>query len=97
MLGVVWDSSTDTFSFAVKSDLLVCQEPIQLSKRIVLSQTARIYDSVGFASAFIVRAKITLQALWKRGISWDEELPPELSPRWKKTISRYGAVEWRAV
>ncbi|XP_068742502.1 uncharacterized protein [Montipora capricornis] len=84
VLGVVWDSRTDTFSFAVKSDLLDCQEPIQLSKRKVLSQIARIYDPVGFASAFIISAKIALQALWKRGISWDEELSSELSQRWKK-------------
>ena len=32
----------------------------------------------------MIRAKIALQALWKRGISWDEELPPELSERWKR-------------
>ena len=84
VLGVVWDSSTDTFSFAVKVDLLDRQEPIQLSKRKVLSQIARIYDPIGFASAFMINAKIALQALWKRGISWDEELPPELSERWKR-------------
>lgn len=59
VLGVVWDSSTDTFSIAVKSDLLDCQEPIQLSKSI--------YDPIGFAGAFIISAKIALQALWKRG------------------------------
>ena len=84
VLGVVWNSNTDTFSFAVKSDLLDCQEPIQLSKRKVLSQIARIYDPIGFASAFMISAKIALQALWKRGISWDEELPPELSQKWKR-------------
>ena len=84
VLGVVWDSNTDTFSFAVKSEFLDCQEPIQLSKRKVLSQIARIYDQIGFASAFMISAKIALQALWKRGISWDEELPPELSQRWKR-------------
>ena len=84
VLGVVWDSSTDTFSFAVKSDLLDCQEPIQLSKGKVLSQIAHIYYPIGFASAFMISAKIALQALWKRGISWDEEYPPELSQRRKK-------------
>ena len=39
---------------------------------------------LGFASAFMISAKIALQALWKREISWDEELPPELSKRWKR-------------
>ena len=61
VLGVVWDSSTDTFSFPVKSDLLDCQEPIQLPKRRVLSQIARIYDPIGFSSAFNISAKIALQ------------------------------------
>ena len=84
VLGVLRDSSTDTFSFEVAFDLHHCQEPIQLSKRKVLSQIARMYDPIGFASAFMIRAKIALQALWKRGISWDEELPPELSERWKR-------------
>lgn len=46
VLGVVWDSNTDTFSFAVKSDILDCQEPIQLSKRKVLSQITRTYDPI---------------------------------------------------
>ena len=97
VLGVAWNSNTDTVSFAVKSDLLDCQEPIQLSKRKVLSQIAHTYDKIGFASAFMISAKFGLQTLWKRGISWDEELPPELSQKWKKTISRNGAVEWGAV
>ena len=97
VLCMVWDSSTDTFSFTVKSHLLDCQEPIQLSKRKVLGQIARIYDPIGFASAFIISTKIALQALWKRAISWDEEVLPELSERWKKTISRNGAVKWGAV
>lgn len=72
VLGVVWDSSTDTFLFAVKSDLLICQEPIQLrvrEKRKVLSQIARIYDPIGFASAFMIRAKIALQARFGKGES----------------------------
>ena len=60
VLGMVWDSSTDTFSFKVTPDLFDFQELIQLSKRKVLSQIARIYIPMGFASAFMIRAKITL-------------------------------------
>ena len=84
ILDVVWDSSTDTFSFAVNSGLLDCQESIQLSKRKMPSQIVRNYDPIGFATAFMINSKIVLQALWKRGISWDEELPPDLSERCKR-------------
>ena len=59
-------------------------KPERLTKRSVLSRVlvARIFDPVGFASAFIMRAKIGLQDLWKRGLDWDDELPPEMQEFW---------------
>ena len=58
------------------------QEPTLLSKRKILSQVARIYDPIGFASAFLIKAKIGLQELWEKGIDWDEKLPPEIQEKW---------------
>ena len=37
---------------------------------------------MGFASAFLIRAKIGLQELWKKGIDWDDKLPPEIQEKW---------------
>ena len=82
VLGVVWNSATDTLMLKVRADFLNCQEPIHLSKRKILSQVARIYDPIGIAAAFLIRAKIGLQELWKRGISWDEVLPMEVTEKW---------------
>ena len=61
ILGVAWNSHTDKLTFKVKPALLHTQEPRQLSKRKILSQVARIYDPIHFASAFLIRAKIGLQ------------------------------------
>lgn len=47
----------------------------KLSKRLILSQIARIFDPQGFVAAFIVRAKIGRQELWEKGVEWDEKLP----------------------
>lgn len=44
VLGMVWDSSRDTFSFKVTPDLLDCQKLIQLSKRKVWSQIAHLQN-----------------------------------------------------
>ena len=82
VLGVAWNTHVDVFTFKVQSELLHCQEPKLLSKRKILSQVARIYDPIGFASAFLIRAKISLQELWKKGIDWDEKLPPEIHEKW---------------
>lgn len=89
VLGIIWNNQTDTLSFKVESDLLKLitagdqrQPELKLTKRVLLSQVARIYDPIGFAAAFIIRAKMGLQELWQIGIDWDEEPPPEIRDKW---------------
>ena len=70
VLGIVWKNTTYKFTFKVKADLLKLastKDPNQgkpyLTKRMVLSRIARIYDPIGFAAAFLIRAKIGMQQL----------------------------------
>ena len=37
-----------------------------MTKRKILSTVARIFDPVGFAAPFIIRAKIGIQQLWQQ-------------------------------
>jgi hypothetical protein len=74
VLGIEWNNHTDKFSFKIKNDLLELtntehsgQNQLRLTKRKILSQIARIYDPVGFAAAFLIRAKIGMQQLWEMG------------------------------
>ena len=83
VLGVVWISERDTLSFKVPANFPEGKEMVQLSKRKILSRVAQVYDPIGYATAFLIKAKIGLQTLWKRGISWDEDLPPDLLEKWK--------------
>ena len=71
-LGITWNHQSDTLLFKVNSDLInritdaeQRQPEIKLTKQILLSQVARIYDPVGFAAAFLIRAKIGMQELWQ--------------------------------
>ena len=93
VLGIAWNNKTDEMYFEVKSDLLdaIVKEGsdiagAMLTKRILLSQTARIYDPIGLAAAFIVRAKIGMQELWQVGVDWDEELPMAIQVKWIKLL-----------
>ena len=83
VLGVVWNSQEDVLTYKVKPGSHHSQEPMQLTKRQILSNIARIYDPIGFASAFLIKAKIGLQELWKRGVERDDELPMEIQDKWK--------------
>jgi hypothetical protein len=82
LLGLVWSTKTDTFSFNVKADLLKPTMPLQLTKRMVLTRITRIYDPIGFAAALIIRAKIGMRQLWELGYDWDRNLPPETYQKW---------------
>ena len=83
VLGVVWNSQEDVLTYKVKPWSHYSQTLMQLLKRQILSNIARIYDPIGFAAAFLIKAKIGLQELWKCGIDWDDELPMEIQDKWK--------------
>ena len=87
VLGVIWNYITDEFSFKVKVDLLRLTDDsidhgVKMTKRTLLSQVARFYDPIGFAAAFVIRAKIGLQELWQTGLHWDDKLPCDVQEKW---------------
>lgn len=57
-------------------------EPVKMTKKMILSQVARIFDPIGFAAMFVVQAKIGLQQLWQLGLEWDDEVPLALQDNW---------------
>lgn len=63
VLGMVWNNKDDILKYIVEVPKHDTQQP-KFTKRNVLSQVARIYDPIGFAAPFLVRAKIGLQELW---------------------------------
>ena len=80
VLGLVWNNKDDVLKYKV--EVKVSQQS-KLTKRNILSQVARIYDPIGFAAPYLVRAKIGLQDLWKEGLDWDDELSPNVETKWQ--------------
>lgn len=78
ILGLVWKPETDTFHFLTtpSSNALV------LSKRVVSSEIARLFDPLGLIAPILIRAKMILQELWLTKTGWDDPLPPEIQLRW---------------
>ena len=88
VLGVLWNPKNDCFTYRVKlSEKVIStnQEEdvaLKLTKRMVLSQVACIFDPMGFAAPFIIRAKIGIQRLWQKGIDWDTALEENDKLEW---------------
>ncbi len=82
VLGLEWNNQSDKLKLHTKENQNASTKPRKLTKRLVLSRIARVFDPVGFAAALLVRAKIGMQDLWRRGLDWDDELPYDLQDLW---------------
>ena len=87
VLGTVWLPEIDTFTFKIKIEL--AKEtvplgepgvfiPVKLTKRLILSKLAGIFDPVGAGAAVLIKPKIEMQELWQLGLGWDDEVPPDV-------------------
>lgn len=80
-LGVLWDPVRDEFSFNIN-----VEEVSHVTKRIVLSIVARIFDPLGWLAPVTIVAKLIMQKLWLLQSAWDEPLPAEIAKEWQHFI-----------
>ena len=83
-LGLLWNSKTDEFQFTYSD--LTCSPKI--TKRIILSIIAQIYDPLGLIGPIVVIAKLIMQKLWAARISWDESVSLEIYTSWKNYVDQ---------
>ncbi|XP_055589848.1 uncharacterized protein LOC129742029 [Uranotaenia lowii] len=87
-LGLIWHPKSDSFHFK-SPDLIQSQ---QLTKRIVVSEMAQLFDPLGILGPVVVKAKIFVQQLWRANLSWDDPLSPNLSGAWESYRSDLSTV-----
>ena len=78
LLGINWDASADVISYTVNSQATKST----VSKRLVLSKIAQLFDPLGILGPVIVTAKLIMQQIWKLNLNWDESLPQQLHIKW---------------
>ncbi|XP_051155785.1 uncharacterized protein LOC127278229 [Leptopilina boulardi] len=81
ILGLSWCTQSDCFKFIFQ---LPSQSSEPITKRIILSEVAQVFDPLGFLSPFIIRAKMLLQELWLAKLGWDDSIPDEITKKWFK-------------
>ncbi|GFY67204.1 uncharacterized protein TNIN_379631 [Trichonephila inaurata madagascariensis] len=68
-LGLIWDSKEDRFIFNINFKFKG-----EITKRSFLSQSARLFDPLGFLSTCTILIKIFYQQLWLLKLDWDDAL-----------------------
>ena len=76
-LGVSWKPNSVSFHFYSS----VCSND-KITKREILSETAKLFDPVSWLAPVIIKFKVILQKLWTQGVEWDDVLPSELQNEW---------------
>lgn len=52
-----------------------------------------VFDPLGIVAPFVVHGKVLVQEVWKSGVGWDEQLPADIIPQWKKWVNLFGTLE----
>ena len=80
ILGVSWNPSNDMFSF----DTIQFKPESKLTRRVILSRTAKLFDPLGWLAPVVIQAKILMQLVWQEKKGWDDEVSPEIAKIWNK-------------
>ncbi|XP_023819257.1 uncharacterized protein LOC111948793 [Oryzias latipes] len=80
-LGVLWNAEQDCFTF----DARPISRPA--TKRGLLSATSSVYDPLGFASPFVLKAKLLFQELCRQKLDWDAQLPEAIADQWRRWLT----------
>ncbi|XP_011880226.1 PREDICTED: uncharacterized protein LOC105568821, partial [Vollenhovia emeryi] len=77
-LGLLWNAKADCLQYQVHTE-----ENQIVTKRLVLSKIAQVFDPLGLIAPLLVSGKIIMQRLWLYDLDWDQEIPAELAPAWE--------------
>uniref|UniRef100_A0A069DYA1 Putative bel15-i ag n=1 Tax=Panstrongylus megistus TaxID=65343 RepID=A0A069DYA1_9HEMI len=88
-LGLIWKPILDTFEFKIQSP----QRTHPISRRVILSDLAKIFDPLGFLTPLIIKGKIFIQQLWLNSLGWDDPLPYQLAIKWTNFYEQLSSVE----
>ncbi|XP_055714723.1 uncharacterized protein LOC129808837 [Phlebotomus papatasi] len=79
-LGIEWRPQTDEFTVKVPD----IDPESAITRRSILSDTAKLFDPLGLISPVVVRAKMFMQDLCRVKMSWDEPVDAEQCRLWQK-------------
>ena len=87
-LGIYWQARDDCFIYKVNK----IPTNGRITKRIVLSEIAKIFDPIGLLGPIKLYAKRIMQELWQADLDWDESLPSDVYYKWRKFCNQLNSI-----
>ena len=79
-LGLEWNTAMDHFRLTTTE--LPSLE--LMTKRLLVSNIAKIFDVLGWFSPIVITVKILLQRLWELKVDWDDPVPAPIQHVWSQ-------------
>lgn len=71
VLGLIWNAQTDKLSLSLKKLSEEANDIKKITKRTTLSLASKLFDPLGLAEPFAIKAKIMMQDLWRLNVTWE--------------------------
>ena len=85
-LGLKWNTEDDTFVWDVTEKLrrFLSTEPV--TRRALISAVYSLFDPLGFIAPYVMKAKLVIQMLCRKGVGWDDALGEDENAQWKRWL-----------
>ena len=64
-----------------------------VTKRVVLSVAASVFDRVGFVAPIMLPAKLLIQKMWSLSLHWDDPVPEAIASEFRKWTSNLELIK----
>ncbi|XP_025997408.1 uncharacterized protein LOC113005754 [Solenopsis invicta] len=88
ILGISWHAERDELHYSVRS----INQTGKVTKRIMISEIAKIFDPLGILGPVILFAKRLMQELWQCKLDWDESVPPNIYTMWMNFTTQLSLI-----
>ena len=86
VLGLSWNKDTDKLCFDF-AEILKDFDSEEITKRTILSTTAKIFDPLGVLSPAVIALKVLFQKVCKEKTNWDSPVSEENKSEFRRIIS----------
>ena len=77
-LGLEWNTTADHFRLTISN----LPSPAIITKRVLVSNVAKVFNALGWCSPTVIKMKILLQRLWETKLDWDDPVPSFIQNIW---------------
>ncbi|XP_057378039.1 uncharacterized protein LOC130700052 [Daphnia carinata] len=78
VLGITWNIASDSLGFSART----CDD-LKYTRAGLTSKVASVFDPLGTASPFIIKAKIKLREIGIKGLDWSDEVSEDEAAWWR--------------